>query len=79
MRRTRRPTTSTTAAYRFLGDYTSWYGTEDAATIGAKGWELGANWAPFENIVTSVKYFDGKGIDSDRDTNTLWGRVEFFF
>jgi hypothetical protein len=67
------------AAYRFLGDYTSWYGTEDAATIGAKGWELGANWAPFKNIVTSVKYFDGKGIDSDRDTNTLWGRVEFFF
>ena len=67
------------AAYRFFGDYTSWYGTEDAATIGAKGWELGANWAPFKNIVTSVKYFDGKGIDSDRDTNTLWGRVEFFF
>ena len=67
------------AAYRFLGDYTSWYGTEDAATIGAKGWEFGANWAPFKNIVTSVKYFDGKGIDSDRDTNTLWGRVEFFF
>ena len=67
------------AAYRFLGDYTSWYGTEDAATIGAKGWEIGANWAPFKNIVTSVKYFDGKGIDSDRDTNTLWGRVEFFF
>ena len=67
------------AAYRFLGDYTSWYGTEDAATIGAKGWELGANWAPFKNIVTSVKYFDGKGIDSDRDTNTLWGRVEVFF
>ena len=67
------------AAYRFLGDYTSWYGTEDAATIGAKGWEFGANWAPLKNIVTSVKYFDGKGIDSDRDTNTLWGRVEFFF
>ena len=67
------------AAYRYLSDYASYYGTEDAATIGAKGWELGANWAPFKNIVTSVKYFDGKGIDSDRDTNTLWGRVEVFF
>ena len=67
------------AAYRYLGDYTSFYGTEDAATIGAKGWEIGANWAPFKNIVTSVKYFDGEGIDSDRDTNTLWGRVEVFF
>ena len=67
------------AAYRYLGDYTSYYGTEDAATIGAKGWEIGANWAPFKNIVTSVKYFDGEGIDSDRDTNTLWGRVEVFF
>ena len=67
------------AAYRYLSDYASYYGTEDAATIGAKGWELGANWAPFKNIVTSVKYFDGKVIDSDRDTNTLWGRVEVFF
>ena len=67
------------AAYRSLGDFASWYGTEDAATIGTKGWEVGANWAPFKNIVTSVKYYDGKSIDDNRDTNTLWGRVEVFF
>ncbi|WP_019541952.1 S-layer homology domain-containing protein [Selenomonas bovis] len=67
------------AAYRYLGDFASWYGTEDAATIGTKGWEVGANWAPFKNIVTSVKYYDGKSIDDNRDTNTLWGRVEVFF
>ena len=67
------------AAYRYLGDFASWYGTEDAATLGTKGWEVGANWAPFKNIVTSVKYYDGKSIDDDRDTNTLWGRVEVFF
>ncbi len=67
------------AGYRHLGTYTSLYGTEDAQIIGAKGWEVGAHYAPFKNVVASAKYFDGKGIDSDRKAQTLWGRVSFLF
>lgn len=67
------------AAYRYLGTYTSIFGTEDAQVVGAKGWEIGANYAPFHNVLATAKYFNGKGIDSDRDADTLWGRVQFFF
>ena len=67
------------AAYRYLGTYTSIFGTEDAQVVGAKGWEVGANYAPFRNVLATAKYFNGKGIDSDRDVDTLWGRVQFFF
>ena len=67
------------AAYRYLGTYTSVFGTEDAQKVGAKGWEVGANYAPFHNVLATAKYFNGKGIDSDRDVDTLWGRVQFFF
>ena len=67
------------AAYRYLGTYTSIFGTEDAQVVGAKGWEVGANYAPFQNVLATAKYFNGKGIDSDRDVDTLWGRVQFFF
>ncbi len=67
------------AAYRYLGTYTSIFGTEDAQVVGAKGWEVGANYAPFHNVLATAKYFNGKGIDSDRDADTLWGRIQFFF
>ena len=67
------------AGYRYLGDYVSWFGTEDAQIVGAKGWEIGADYAPFKNVVATAKYFNGKGIEADRDAQTVWGRVEFFF
>ena len=67
------------AAYRYLGTYTSIFGTEYAQVVGAKGWEIGANYAPFHNVLATAKYFNGKAIDSDRDTDALWGRIQFFF
>ncbi|RGS71067.1 S-layer homology domain-containing protein [Mitsuokella sp. AF21-1AC] len=67
------------AAYRYLGTYTSVFGTEDAQKVGAKGWEVGMNYTPFKNVVALAKYFNGKSIDSDRDVDTLWGRVQFLF
>ena len=67
------------AGYRYLGTYTSLFGTQDAQIIGAKGWEIGADYTPFKNVVASAKYFNGKGIESDRDAQTLWGRVDFLF
>ena len=67
------------AGYRYLGTNASLFGTQDAQIVGAKGWEIGANYAPFKNVVATAKYFNGKGIESDRDAETLWGRVEFQF
>ena len=66
-------------AYRYLGTYTSVFGTEDAQKVGAKGWEVGMNYTPFKNVVALAKYFNGKTIDSDRDVDTLWGRIQFLF
>ena len=66
-------------AYRYLGTYTSVFGTEDAQKVGAKGWEVGMNYTPFKNVIAWAKYFNGKSIDSDRDVDTLWGRVQFLF
>ena len=67
------------AGYRYLGTNASLFGTQDAQIVGAKGWEVGANYTPFKNVVATAKYFNGKGIESDRDAETLWGRVEFLF
>ena len=44
-----------------------------------KGFVVGANYVPAENILTSVKYFDGKDIDSDTDANRFYFNVDFFF
>ena len=67
------------AGYRYLGTLTSLYGTQDAQTIGAKGWEVGADYTPFKNVVATAKYFNGKTIETDKDASTLWGRVDFKF
>ena len=66
-------------AYRYLGALTSVNPTYDGIHEGYKGWEVGANYTPFKNVVATAKYFNGKGIESDRDAETLWGRVEFQF
>ena len=44
-----------------------------------KGFVVGANYVPAENILASVKYFDGKDIDSDTDANRFYFNVDFFF
>ncbi len=51
-----------------------------------KGWELGANYTWAKNIVSTVKYFNGKDTDkalswagkSDKVTG-VWSRVDFLF
>ena len=75
------------AAYRYLGSNASLAPTYDTAHFGItsdahlneKGWEVGASYVPFHNVLTSVAYFDGKKLDTDRDAETLFGRVSFFF
>lgn len=71
-------------AYRYLGEFASIAPTYDGAQRGTKGWEIGANYAVAENIVATLRYYDGKnlGVDhgnNDADYNRIFGSVEFFF
>ncbi len=67
------------AAYRYLGDNTALFSTFDALKAGQKGWEVGANYAPFKNIVATLRYGNGKELWSDDKIENLFGRVEVFF
>ena len=67
------------AAYRYLGDNTALFSTFDALLQGQKGWEIGANYTPFKNVVGTLRYGNGKDISTDTKVENLFGRVEFFF
>ena len=67
------------AAYRYLGDNTALFSPFDAILAGQKGWEVGANYAPFKNIVATLRYGNGKDLSSDNKVENLFGRVEVFF
>ena len=67
------------AAYRNLGKTAAVEPTYDAIKAGQKGMEYGVAYVPAENVVTTVKYFDGKNLDTDKDVRTLWARAEFLF
>ena len=41
--------------------------------------EVGANYAPFKNIVATLRYGNGKDLATDNDIENLFGRVEVFF
>ena len=66
--------------YRYLGDCVALDATYDAITGGYKGWEIGANYTPFKNIITTVRYGDNKSLyENDVKMKKLFGRVEFLF
>ena len=67
------------AAYRYLGQNTDLFSTFDVILAGQKGWEVGANYAPFKNIVATLRYGNGKDLLTDNDIENLFGRVEVFF
>ena len=67
------------AAYRNLGYNTALFSTFDAILAGQKGWEVGANYAPFKNIVATLRYGNGKETWENDKIENLFGRVEFFF
>ena len=66
-------------AYRHLGQNAMVASTYDAVELGEKAWEIGANYAPFKNVVAQVRYADGKQILGTKDVSTVFGRVNFFF
>ena len=67
------------AAYRYLGDNTALFSTFDAVLQGQKAWEVGANYTPFRNVVTTLRYANGKNIATDNKIENLYGELEFFF
>ena len=67
-------------AYRRLGAAAMVHSTYDVIETGFKGWEIGANYTPFKNIVATVRYGDERYIDyKDAKSKNFFGRVEFFF
>ncbi|WP_298463598.1 S-layer homology domain-containing protein [uncultured Mitsuokella sp.] len=67
------------AAYRYLGRNVAFDPSYDGAWAGTKGWEVGTDYTLFKNTVASLKYFNGEKLDSGKDAEKLFGRVEFFF
>ena len=65
--------------YRYLGQNTSLLADEYDAMKGYKGWAVGANYAPFKNVIAQARWFDGENIASGKDGKQLFGRVQFFF
>ena len=69
-------------AYSHLGRNAMIANPWDATKPGEKGWEIGVNYTPFKNIVTTLRYGKDKLItkDAGRDkADRFFGRVEFFF
>ncbi|MCI7259909.1 MAG: putative porin, partial [Selenomonadales bacterium] len=66
-------------AYRHLGQNAMVASTYDAVELGEKAWEIGANYAPFKNVVAQVRYADGKQILGNSDVSKVFGRVNFYF
>ena len=67
------------AAYRHLGQNVAFDPSYDGAWAGTKGWEVGTNYTLAKNTVATLKYFNGEKIDSGKDAEKLFGRVEFKF
>ena len=67
------------AAYRHLGQNAIVESTFNAVGTNEKAWEIGANYAPFKNVIAQVRYANGKTLDTDKDFHDIWGRVNFFF
>ena len=66
-------------AYSHLGQNAMIANPWDATKPGEKGWELGANYTPFKNIVTTLRYGKDKKISGGQKVDRFFGRVEFFF
>ncbi|WP_303839179.1 S-layer homology domain-containing protein [Selenomonas ruminantium] len=70
-------------AYSHLGKNAMIANPWDATKPGEKGWEIGVNYTPFKNIVTTLRYGKNKNITKTANaadkSDRFFGRVEFFF
>ena len=66
-------------AYRQIGELATIAPTYDGASEGQKGFELGVDYMLAKNILAKVVYFDGEEINTAKDVNKIFGRLEFTF
>ena len=68
------------AGYKRQGTNTSFSAINwDDVILGTKGWNVGAAWAPMNNVGVIVKYFNGDYITGKGDAEKLFARVELFY
>ena len=67
------------AGYRYVGRNVGIMPTYDVEPYNKKGYEIGVGWSPLQNTLTHLIYFNGKSLETDNDTETLFARVSFFF
>ena len=51
----------------------------DDVQTGAKGWHVGAAYAPWKHVGVLARYSDGKWLDNGDKYKKIFGRVEFMF
>ena len=66
-------------AYRHLGNNVDLFNTYDAIEAGQKGWEIGANYTPFKNVVAVARYGKNKDLHTDVKSDRIFGQVNFLF
>ena len=68
-------------AYRHLGQNVSLMPTYDTirSANNEKGWDFSASYIPYTNVLTTLGYFTGKELATDKDAETLYARVSLFF
>ena len=69
------------AAYRYVSRNVSLAPTYESmfSENHRKGWEIGLQYVPVKNIMADIIYFQGKELDTDLDSKTLYGRVRWYF
>ena len=68
------------AGYKHQGTNTSFSAINwDDVILGTKGWNVGAAYAPMDNVGVIIKYFNGDYITGPGDAEKLFARVEFFY
>lgn len=66
-------------AYRYVGAMVSVAPVYKGTWTDQKGVEFGVEFVPAENVLATLKYFDGKDISTDRDAHKFFGQLELQF
>lgn len=66
-------------AYRRLGYAAVIANTYDVVKPGLKGWEIGADYTLFKNVVLTGRYGWNKDLSNGEKAQSVFGRVNFFF
>ena len=68
------------AGYRYIEEYSVPAPTyDDVIGAGYKGYVVGASYVPAENILATVRYFDGESTQDGEDASKIFADLEFFF